>query len=86
MLGYSVGRRDRSTRNGDLRSEEVTWVALALEDVRPVREYPKNVELRRFVMSWRPIDWYRLAPHPVRGKLQLCTIDTPERERPPVLA
>ena len=24
MLGYSVGRRDRSTRNGDLRSEEVT--------------------------------------------------------------
>ena len=24
MLDYSVGRRDRSTRNGDLRSEEVT--------------------------------------------------------------
>ena len=55
----------------DCWSEFVTWVALALEDVRPVREYPKNVELRRFVMSWRPIDWYRLASHPVRGNLQL---------------
>ena len=41
-------------------SEFVTWVALALEDVRPVREYPKSVELRRCVMSWRPVDCYRL--------------------------
>ena len=49
----------------------VPTAALLLEDVRPVRGYPKNVELRRFVLSWRPIDWYRLASHPVRGKLQL---------------
>ena len=54
----------------------------ALEDVRPSRGYPKNVELSSFVLSWRPIDWYRLASHPVRGKLQLWTIDAPERERP----
>ena len=59
------------------------WTILtALEDVRPVRGYPKSVELRSFVLSWRPIDWYRLASHPVRGKLQLWTIDAPERERP----
>ena len=53
-----------------------------MEDVRPVREYPKSVELKRFGTSWRPVDWYRLASHPVRGKLQLWTIDAPERERP----
>ena len=42
-----------------------------LEEIQPVRGYPKSVELRRFVLSWRPIDYYRLASHPVRGKLQL---------------
>ena len=31
LLDYSVGRRDRSMRNGDLRSEEVTGRGMRLQ-------------------------------------------------------
>ena len=47
MTGY-VGL-ETATSEGETATDHATWVALALEDVRPVRGYPK---LRRWMHTW----------------------------------